>query len=136
MPKRRWTREDPKSPGIYWVVLIPRDEDLAAEDIRDMARGLRMDPRPPVHVAEVFPDEDQPSGLIPWVAGMDEPYPFKGLLSDFSEVWWFGPVVLPPPLPGRGALRPFGASGLQPFELPGGWPPEEEEKKRVKRRRD
>ncbi len=122
MPNPSWTTDDPTEPGVYWVVLHTHDSDDAKHDIFDMANGFRMDPRPLPCVAEVCPDDDDPDGLVPFFIGMED-YPFRDLWIDFREVWWYGPLELPPSPPGHLPMRPLGEGGLRPFSVPSGWPP-------------
>lgn len=123
MPRPNWTTDDPRLPGAYWVVLHAHAKDVAAEDIRDMAQGRRMDPRPFPCLAEVCIDDDEPGGLVPFFVGMDD-YPFEALHHDFGEVWWYGPLDLPPSPPGHLPLRPLGEGGVRPFSIPSACPPE------------
>jgi hypothetical protein len=123
VPEPSWSTDDPTLPGIYWVVLHEHDRDVAEHDIYEMAHGWRMDPRPYPAVAEICRDDEDPDTVVPFFVGTDE-YPFDDLHHDYKEVWWYGPLELPPPPPGHLPLRPLGECGLRPFSVPGTWPPE------------
>ena len=118
-----WTQEDPTEPGVYWVVTKTHDRAAAELDIFEMANGWRMDPRPYPSIAEICIDDEDPEGRVPFFVGTDE-YPFDALHHDYKEVWWYGPLDLPPPPPGYLPLRPLGEGGLRPFSVPSAWPPE------------
>lgn len=120
----RWTTDDPTVPGVYWVITHEHDGEEAKSDIFEMAHGWRRDPRPYPAIAELCRDEDDPEQLVPFFVGT-EAYPFDDLRHDFKEVWWFGPLELPPPPPGHLPLRPLGTCGISPFTVPSGWPPED-----------
>lgn len=123
MSAPNWSTDDPTVPGIYWVVTEEHDRDVAEHDIFEMAHGWRRDPRPVPMVAEVCRDDDDPDAMVAFFVGTEE-YPFEALHIDYKQLWWYGPLALPPSPPGHLPLRPLGESGLQPFDVPGTWPPE------------
>ncbi len=124
MPKRKWTTDRPAEPGFYYAVPVEHDSDQARTDISDMADGYEPDDRPLVLIADIGPDDLMAEQLLPYFAGIGE-YAFKDLAHDFATVWWYGPIEMPPPVPGLGPVRPPGDIERLRFRIPRGWPPEE-----------
>ena len=123
VPAPAWTQDRPTRPGFYFAVPVEHGKDKAWSDIHDMASGWLDDPRPLVLVADVGEDDLQQDDLIPFFAGIGE-YRFKDLAHDFATVWWYGPLPLPPEVPGLGPVRPPGEEERRRFRIPRGWPPE------------
>ena len=117
-----WTLEVPSEVGYYFAVMIDHPDDAKRCEIQQMASGWLQDPRPVPFVAEICEDDDEPEKLIPWFAGLGE-YPFRALAHDYAEVWWYGPLPLPPAIDGHGEMRPPGVNEQRRFKVPKGWPP-------------
>lgn len=123
MTQRQWTTERPTEPGFYYAAPIEHAEDQARSDIEDMASGWVGDERTMLLVADVGPDDLGEGALIPFIAGIGE-YAFDDLEQDFQCVWWYGPLAMPPPIPGLGMVRMPGEMERRRFRIPRGWPPE------------
>ena len=123
MSEPRWTTDRPTVPGFYLAAPIEHDRDQARSDIEDMARGWHGDPRPLLLVADVGGDDLEKDPLVPFFAGIGD-YPFGDLEHDFKTVWWYGPLPMPPPIPGLGPVRMPGESERRRFRVPRGWPPD------------
>jgi len=126
LTQRAWTQQRPTQPGFYYAVPVEHaseEPENARDAIRAMASGWLPDPRPMVLVADVGPDDLEEADLVPFFAGIGD-YPFCDLAHDFATVWWYGPLALPPPVPGLGPVRPPGQLERERFRLPRGWPPE------------
>ena len=124
MKELAWTDTVPSEAGFYYAVLVDLPEDARRCEIQQMASGWLMDPRPVPFIAEICEDEDEPEKFIPWFAGLGE-YPFGALAEDFAEVYWYGPLPMPPALEGHGPMRPPGVNDQTRFRVPKGWPPSE-----------
>ena len=123
-PGPRWTTDRPTRPGFYFAAPIEHGDDEARMAIHDMAEGWVGDTRPLLLVADVGGDDLEQDDLVPFFAGIGV-YPFGDLEHDFACVWWYGPLDLPPAIPGLGPVRPPGEQERRRFRVPRGWPPTE-----------